>query len=132
LAEQGVLPHIAFHHGMTMSMYYADPEGNGVEIQVDVFHDWNVSKEWMWASQEFAADQIGAPFDPAKLVVALAAGATEEEVQKRTYAREFVPDGYVPTLTFPDPWPDRIAADPSLLLGVPLPGNDFLRDEAQP
>lgn len=126
LRDQGVLPHICFHHGMTMSMYYADPEGNGVEIQVDVFHDWNASKEWMWASQEFASDQIGAPFDPAKLVAARNSGLSEQEIQKAAYAKEYVPDGYVPSLTFPDPWPEKIAADPGLLDGVALPTNDFL------
>ena len=130
LRNQGLLPHICFHHGMTMSMYYADPEGNGVEIQVDVFHDWNVSKEWMWASQEFAADQIGAPFDPEKLVAARNAGLSDDEIQKRAYAKEYVPNNFVPTLTFPDPWPDKIAADPSLLDGVPLPSNDFLSRES--
>jgi hypothetical protein len=80
----------------------------------------------MWASQEFAADQVGAPFDPEKLVRARNAGLSEQEVQQRAYAKEYVPDGYVPTLTFPDPWPEKIAADPSLLNGVPLPDNDFL------
>lgn len=130
LRDLGVRPHICFDHGMTMSMYYADPDGNGVEIQVDVFRDWNVSKEWMWASQEFAADQIGAPFDPDKLVAARAAGLDADEIHDRTYAREYMPDDFVPTLTFPDPWPARIAADPSLLDGVPLPENDFLSREA--
>ncbi|MEY9951883.1 VOC family protein [Leifsonia sp. EB34] len=121
LAAIGLEPHICFDHGMTMSMYYADPDGNGVEIQVDNFRDWGMSKEWMWASQEFAADYIGAPFDPAKLVEARRAGLSPDEIHERTYARQYVPEGYVPVLTFPDPWPDRIAADPTLLDGVPAP-----------
>ena len=53
LAAEGIRPFLNLDHGMTMSMYYQDPEGNGVEIQVDAFGDWSKSKEWMWASQEF-------------------------------------------------------------------------------
>jgi len=54
LRDAGIRPVVCLDHGMTMSMYYQDPDGNGVEIQVDVFDDWAVSKEWMWASQEFS------------------------------------------------------------------------------
>ena len=32
---------------MTFSYYYADPDGNNVELQVDNFGDWEKSKEWM-------------------------------------------------------------------------------------
>lgn len=31
---------------MTISMYYADPDGNGVEIQVDAFNDWALSTKF--------------------------------------------------------------------------------------
>ena len=119
----GVLPHICLDHGMTMSMYYQDPDGNGVEIQVDMFDDWAVSKEWMWASQEFGEDQIGAPVRPEKVLAATAAsgvdaGADPQRAHARASSR---PDSRVPTLTFPDPWPGKLAADPSLADGVPLP-----------
>ena len=30
LAEEGIEPELALHHGMTMSLYYVDPDGNGV------------------------------------------------------------------------------------------------------
>ena len=56
LAEKGIRPFLNLDHGMTMSMYYQDPEGNGVEIQFDTFGSWKKSKEWMWASQEFSAN----------------------------------------------------------------------------
>ncbi len=68
LRDLGILPVIRLDHGMTISMYYADPDGNGVEIQVDTFNDWTMSKEWMWASQEFSEDQVGPEFDPEKFV----------------------------------------------------------------
>lgn len=113
LAENGITPAVNLHHGMTMSMYYVDPDGNGVEIQCDVFQDWAASKEWMWASQEFAADQIGPQFDPAKLVAARAEGLTFDEIQKKAYAGEYRPAEEAP-LNFPDVWPERVKNEPEL------------------
>src|SRR5436190_18900830 len=37
LKEKGILPYWCIHHGVTMSMYYADPDGNQMELQVDAF-----------------------------------------------------------------------------------------------
>ena len=49
---------------MTFSYYYADPDGNNVELQVDNFGDWTKSKEWMRTSDEFRANPIGQFVDP--------------------------------------------------------------------
>ncbi len=38
--DYGYKPHVAVHHGMTLSFYYVDPENNSVELQADVFGDW--------------------------------------------------------------------------------------------
>ena len=46
-----------------MSMYYADPDRNMVELQVDNLHDWEKSSEYLRTSQEFAANPIGVFFD---------------------------------------------------------------------
>jgi len=45
LKEVGVSPALCLDHGMTFSYYYADPDGNHVELQVDCFGDWGSSKE---------------------------------------------------------------------------------------
>ena len=45
--DYGYEPHVAVHHGMTLSFYYVDPDGNSVELQADVFGDWKKSKAWM-------------------------------------------------------------------------------------
>lgn len=82
-------------------MYYADPDGNGVEIQVDAFNDWALSKEWMWASQEFSEDQVGPQFDPEKLVAAGKAGSTAAEIHTRARAGEYLPANPRSELTFP-------------------------------
>ena len=49
---------------MTLSYYYADPDGNNVELQVDNFGDWKKSTEWMRTSEEFKANPIGEFVDP--------------------------------------------------------------------
>ena len=37
LRQEGVLPYWCVHHGITASLYYADPDGNQMEFQVDSF-----------------------------------------------------------------------------------------------
>ena len=121
LRDAGVTPKICLDHGMTISMYYQDPDGNGVEIQVDAFNDWTLSKEWMWGSQEFSEDQIGPQFDPEKLLAAYRAGATPQEIHERARKGEFMPEHPRMEMTFDDPWPAKLDADPSLADGVPFP-----------
>jgi catechol 2,3-dioxygenase len=89
--EYGFEPHVAVHHGMTLSFYYVDPDGNSVELQADVFGDWKKSKEWMRTSPQFRADPIGKFVDPAKMLAARAAGVKEKELLRRAYAGEYAP-----------------------------------------
>lgn len=89
LSEQGIVPHACLDHGMTMSFYYVDPDGNSLELQCDEFGDWEASKRFMNTSSEFAADPIGVPVDPALVVAARDQGATAAELHRRAYAGEF-------------------------------------------
>jgi catechol-2,3-dioxygenase len=73
-------------------MYYADPEGNGVEIQVDAFENWGASKEWMWASREFAENPIGSFFDPDKIVEAREQGLSKDEIHQDARAGKYEPE----------------------------------------
>src|ERR1700692_2925831 len=59
LKGAGILPHISLDHGMTLSFYYVDPDGNSVELQCDEFGDWAKSKEFMVTAPEFSANPIG-------------------------------------------------------------------------
>jgi catechol 2,3-dioxygenase len=93
LKAEGIEPHATLDHGMTTSFYYADPDGNSVELQYDNFGDWEKSKEFMNASPEFAADPIGKPVDPEKMIEARKAGASLEEIHKRAYAGEWPRQG---------------------------------------
>lgn len=92
LKEAGIEPFMCLDHGLTMSMYYADPEGNGVEIQVDAFGDWAASTEWMWASAEFDANPIGEWFDPDKLVEARNSGLGKDEIHKGCREGKYLPE----------------------------------------
>ena len=56
MREAGIEPAFCIDHGMTFSYYYADPDGNHVELQMDVFGDWAKSTAWMKTSEEFKAN----------------------------------------------------------------------------
>jgi catechol 2,3-dioxygenase len=92
LRDQGIVPHACLDHGMTMSFYYVDPDGNSVELQCDEFGDWSASKEFMSSAPEFAADPIGANIDPELILAARRAGASSEDLHRRAYAGEFTPE----------------------------------------
>lgn len=102
LRDEGIVPFLNLDHGMTISSYYQDPEGNGVEIQVDAFGDWVRSKEFMWASEEFGQNPIGRHFDPEKMVAARRDGLSWEEIHRRAregeYEPEVIPEVYLPEL----------------------------------
>ena len=91
LREEGIEPHIRLDHGMTLSLYYLDPDGNSVELQVDNFGDWDKSSEWMLTSPEFAANPIGTPCDPGALLDAHRGRTSFEELHRAAYVGEFPP-----------------------------------------
>lgn len=103
LREDGIVPFLNLDHGMTMSSYYQDPEGNGVEIQVDGFGSWAKGKEWMWASKEFGANPIGVYFDPEQVLAAHRSGLTFEAIHARSRAGEYEPD-VKPDVHLPELW----------------------------
>jgi Glyoxalase/Bleomycin resistance protein/Dioxygenase superfamily len=74
LREAGITPALCLDHGMTFSYYYADPDGNNVELQVDCFGDWKQSKEWMRTSEAFKANPIGHFVDAERVAADHAAG----------------------------------------------------------
>lgn len=91
LKGEGITPHACLDHGLTTSLYYVDPDGNSVELQVDNFGDWRASSEWMRTAPEFKANPIGVQIDPDRLAAAWHAGAGAAELHRRGYAGEFDP-----------------------------------------
>ena len=92
LRKAGIEPAFCLDHGMTISLYYKDPEGNFVELQSDVFGDWTKSSNFMRTSPNFAANPIGTFFDPARVFEASKSGADFKTLQESMRAGEYQPD----------------------------------------
>ena len=82
LKAEGILPVWPINHGLTTSMYYADPDGCRVEFQVENFATKDELNAYM-RSAAFAENPIGVDFDPEKLLARYENGdALEELVQQ--------------------------------------------------
>ena len=92
LKERGITPAFALDHGLTTSIYYDDPDGNVVELQVDNFADWERSAAWMRTAPEFRANPIGVFFDPSGSTRRTLDGRAFARLRPRSYAGEFTPD----------------------------------------
>jgi catechol-2,3-dioxygenase len=92
LRDAGITPALCLDHGMTLSYYYADPDGNHIELQVDCFGDWKKSAEWMRTSEEFKANPIGQFVDPARIAADHAGGMTFAEIHAKAMAGGYAPE----------------------------------------
>ncbi|KAF5013475.1 hypothetical protein FDECE_522 [Fusarium decemcellulare] len=79
---RGILPVWCVNHGTTTSMYYQDPDGNKIEIQVDAF-DTVEDANTYFQSSAFAENPIGVDFDPEELARRVENGEDEKELLKR-------------------------------------------------
>ena len=73
LKAKGISPYWCIHHGITVSMYYRDPDGNQMEFQVDSFssnEDANV-----FINGNFSVNPVGVEYDPDDWLARLRAGA---------------------------------------------------------
>lgn len=89
-AEQ-ILPFWSINHGPTVSLYYKDPDGNRVELQVDVF-DGAEELRSFFESGAYARNFMGIRFDPELLIARYEAG---ESIESLT-ARPALPPGMTP------------------------------------
>ena len=79
LKDQGIRPFFCVNHGPTTSMYYRDPDGNQVELQIDNFERVEDLHAW-FRSGAFAQNPIGVNFDPDKLVARFRSGVPVAEL----------------------------------------------------
>lgn len=79
LKAAGITPRVPIHHGLTMSLYYRDPDDNGVELSID-----NVEKsQWHdWMRNSLGQNIPGMPFDPDELARKYHAGVPESELRR--------------------------------------------------
>jgi catechol-2,3-dioxygenase len=85
LAAAGIQPHVPVQHGPTTSIYYRDPDGNMVELQIDNFSTPDEATECIRGA-EFQADPFGPSYEPDAMLAALRAGTPEAELITRAWA----------------------------------------------
>lgn len=102
LKEEGISPAFSLHHGLTISIYYRDPEGNYVELQSDTFGDWKKSTHWMRTAEDFRANPIGTFFDPQKVYEAHRAGESFDTLSPAIRRGEYQPAS-IPPIGLPRP-----------------------------
>jgi catechol 2,3-dioxygenase-like lactoylglutathione lyase family enzyme len=86
LKKSGLAPVRMLHHGPTVSLYYEDPDGNSVELQVNAFRSMKELDEW-FVSGNFDRNPIGLTYDFEDL-----ARRYDEGVDPDYLCR---PDGYI-------------------------------------
>jgi len=82
LRDAGIRPFFCVNHGPTTSMYYKDPDGNRIELQIDNFATAQEGQDWM-TSEAFNQNPIGVEFDPDQLVAKFRAGIPVAELVVR-------------------------------------------------
>lgn len=82
LKERGITPYWCVHHGITVSMYYADPDGNQMEFQVDCFGSSDDANAFMHGPR-MEVNPIGVEYDPEEWLVRLRAGIPASEFLDR-------------------------------------------------
>jgi catechol 2,3-dioxygenase-like lactoylglutathione lyase family enzyme len=82
LREMGIRPVYVINHGPTTSLYYADPDGNQLELQVENYDSVEESTQFFF-SPAFAENPIGVEFDPEELLQRLRSGEPESELKRR-------------------------------------------------
>ena len=90
LKELGILPYWCLHHGITVSMYYGDPDGNRMEFQVDSYTNNDDANAFM-TGPGFGQNPIGVEFDPDDLVKRLRAGEPASNFLVRTVHQPVAP-----------------------------------------
>jgi len=78
LKQMGISPYWRIHHGITLSMYYRDPDGNRMEFQVDcgTVEEANAYMQ----SDAFARNPAGVEIDPESLLAQYRNGVPEQQL----------------------------------------------------
>ncbi|MFB4308386.1 VOC family protein [Actinomadura sp. GTD37] len=78
LKADGVEPYWCLHHGITISLYYGDPDGNQMEFQVESYTTPQDANDFM-SSPGYTENPLGVEFDPADWLARLRTGTPESE-----------------------------------------------------
>jgi catechol-2,3-dioxygenase len=78
LKGSGIVPYWCVHHGITISMYYADPDGNQMEFQVDRIASSEEAADFM--NTKWGDNPVGVEYDPDEMLANYRAGRPEAEL----------------------------------------------------
>jgi len=81
LKRAGIQPYWPVHHGTTLSLYYADPDGNRMEFQVDCGTVEEATA--LMRSPAFAENPVGVSYDPDALLARFESGEGEDALLAR-------------------------------------------------
>lgn len=87
LRDKGITPAVCINHGITTSMYYMDPDGSFVELQVDCFAEPDDATAYM-NGPDYDEDSVGPQFDPEKMLADRKAGVSDDVLTARPWAKE--------------------------------------------
>ena len=90
LKAAGIEPFWTINHGPTISMYFRDPDGNKVELQVDVFATAEETNTFL--DEYYPENFMGIIFDPEEMIRKFEAGVPLADL----YARPKLPPGMTP------------------------------------
>ncbi len=79
LKAKGIAPYWAVHHGMSASLYYADPDGNQMEFTVDAFPTKAEANAYFHGSL-IDKNPVGVEYDPDDWLIKLRGGKAESEL----------------------------------------------------
>ncbi|KAL1851899.1 hypothetical protein Plec18170_006202 [Paecilomyces lecythidis] len=78
----GIIPHWPVNHGISTSMYYSDPDGNEIELQVDNF-DTAAEAHAFMTSPEYTINPIGVDINVDEFLGRVRSGEDEKSIKKR-------------------------------------------------
>jgi catechol 2,3-dioxygenase-like lactoylglutathione lyase family enzyme len=90
LKARAIEPFWCINHGPTISMYYRDPDGNKVELQVDVFATIEATNVFL--ERYYPENFMGIIFDPERMIFDYERGVALEDL----YRRPPLPPGMTP------------------------------------
>ena len=85
LKAVGIMPYRSIVHGPTVSMYYRDPDGNELELQIDAFPSADEATEWM-KGDAFSGNPIGILFEAEGMLRRYEAGESVASLTRRADA----------------------------------------------
>ena len=90
LKADGIKPYWAVNHGMSASLYYADPDGNQMEFAIDCFATKEECTAYFKGAQ-IGENPVGAEYDPDDWLARLRGGESEMEILQIDSSAEVSP-----------------------------------------